>query len=120
MKTAMKLFLFSLLCFAVILPHTASAQNVHPHILVKPQDQQAILEKINNQEWAKKVFDKMVQSIAPYVERHKTDPGWILSRYLMNRVPGKRYTQFYSDDDGTSLIRYGGDAPLSYCKSIAT
>ena len=29
----------------------------------------------------------------------------------MNRVPGKRYTRFYSDADGTALIGYAGDAP---------
>ncbi len=53
----------------------------------------------------------MVKKVTPYVERHKTDPEWILSRYLMNRVPGKRYTRFISDGDGTELIGYAGDAP---------
>ncbi len=53
----------------------------------------------------------MEQKVAPYVTRHKTDPEWILSRYIMNRAPGKRYTDFYSDEDGTELVRYSGDAP---------
>ena len=88
------------------------AQNIHPHILATPQDKQIVLNKINKQEWAKKIFDNMLQTVAPYVERHKTDPEWILSRYLMNRVPGKRYTRFYSDADGTALVRYEGDAPF--------
>jgi hypothetical protein len=53
----------------------------------------------------------MVEQVTPYVNRHRTDPEWILSRYLMNRVPGKRYTEFYSDPQGTRLTGYGGDAP---------
>jgi len=101
-----------LLLFLNIVSIAVNAQDVHPHILVKAQDKEAVLEKINQQEWAKKVFDKMVESVTPYVERHKTDPEWILSRYLMNRVPGKRYTKFYSDEDGTALTGYGGDAPF--------
>ena len=50
--------------------------------------------------------------MAVYVERHKTDPNWILDRYLMNRVPGKRYTHFVSDCEGTRLVEYKGDAPV--------
>ena len=90
---------------------TSLAQTTYPHVLVKAQDKPAILEKISTQPWAKVVFDEMVKRLTPYVERHQTDPNWILSRYLMNRVPGKRYTHFYSDADGTALVRYAGDAP---------
>ncbi|MGN6533376.1 MAG: heparinase II/III domain-containing protein [Ginsengibacter sp.] len=88
------------------------AQRAHPHILVSPNDKQSVLDKISKYEWARKVFDEMVQTVAPYVKRHKTDSEWILSRYLMNRIPGKRYTHFYSDSDGTKLVRYAGDAPF--------
>ena len=30
----------------------------------------------------------------------------------MNRVPGKRYTQFFADKSGQGLVGYGGDAPV--------
>ena len=30
----------------------------------------------------------------------------------MNRIPGKRYTRFISDKEGTQLIGYEGDAPV--------
>lgn len=99
-------------CLVLSFHVAAYAQSVHPHILVKPSDKQTILDKINSQAWAKKVYDGMVKVVTPYVERHKTDPQWILSRYLMNRAPGKRYTRFYSDEDGTALVRYAGDAPF--------
>ncbi len=90
---------------------TITAQDVHPHILVTPADKAIILEKINQQDWAKNIFDEMQKKVRPYVDRHTADPEWILSRYLMNRVPGKRYTNFFSDSDGTALVSYSGDAP---------
>ena len=83
----------------------------HPHILVNQEDRSAILEKIRQQDWAAKVFMEMKNRLNPYVTRHKEDPDWILSRYLMNRTPGKRYTDFISDAEGTALIAYSGDAP---------
>ncbi|WP_157097883.1 hypothetical protein [Niabella ginsenosidivorans] len=92
--------------------NTSVCQTAHPHILVNASDKQLILDKIARQAWAKKVFDSMRSAIAPYAERHKTDPQWILSRYLMNRVPGKRYTHFYADAGGSALIGYSGDAPF--------
>ncbi len=99
------------ICVLISTHGSLYAQDTHPHILVKPETKQFILQKINQQQWAKRVYDKMVGSVKPYVERHKTDPEWILSRYLMNRVPGKRYTTFYADPDGTALVGYAGDAP---------
>lgn len=103
-----------LLLFLVTCPFflTAAAQTPHPHILVKAGDKTAVLEKISMQPWAQKAFDELLKHVDPYVDRHQTDPDWILSRYLMNRVPGKRYTRFYSDADGTALVRYAGDAPV--------
>jgi hypothetical protein len=107
-----KIFLSFIITIATAAVSFIRAQEVHPHILVKPQDKQTILVKIEKQPWAKSVFDNMARSVQPYVDKHTTDPEWILSRYLMNRVPGKRYTKFYSDKDGTALIGYGGDAPV--------
>ncbi len=86
------------------------AQN--PHILVENADKKTVLDKIGQQVWAKSIFEEIKNEVTPYVERHKTDPQWILSRYLMNRVPGKRYTTVYSDDSGSKLIRWSGDAPV--------
>ena len=89
---------------------TVVAQN--PHILVNPGDKQAVLDKIKQQVWAKTIFEEIKNEVTPYVERHVTNPQWILSRYLMNRVPGKRYTTVYSDESGSRLIRWTGDAPV--------
>lgn len=86
------------------------AQN--PHILVNNTDKQAVLKKIEKQAWANAIYSEMKEKVLPYVDRHQTDPDWILSRYLMNRVPGKRYTQFFADKSGQGLVGYGGDAPV--------
>jgi hypothetical protein len=102
-------FLFTIIALCCI---SLIAICQHPHILVRPEDKEAILNKINTQAWAKKAYENMVNQVDPYVQRHKTDPEWMPSRYLMNRVPGKRYTRFFSDEDGTALVRYAGDAPV--------
>ena len=103
-------FIFILIIFQQVFLEI-KAQDSHPHIFVSPADKSIILEKIKNHDWAKNIFENMQRKVAPYVEKHQQDPEWMLSRYLMNRIPGKRYTSFYSDAEGTKLLRYGGDAP---------
>ena len=102
-----KLFIFSSLF--LILPVKAAQ---YPHILVHNNDKSVILDKIEKEEWARLIFENTKKRLAVYVERHKTNPNWILDRYLMNRVPGKRYTHFVSDRGGTKLVEYKGDAPV--------
>lgn len=84
----------------------------YPHILVKDEDRECVLDKIEKQAWAKHIFNQMKERLDTYVERHQAEPDWILDRYLMNRIPGKRYTRFISDKDGTQLVGYEGDAPV--------
>lgn len=100
------------LTLAVIFSLKVQAQPQRPHILVKDSERNAVVQKINDQEWAKSISDRISGEVAPYVERHVSDPAWILSRYQMNRVPGKRYTQVFSDNGGLKVIRYAGDAPV--------
>ena len=107
-KSMKKSFLF-ILMFGLM--NTLFAQN--PHILVNSSDKQAVLKKIQQQVWAKTIFNDLDKKVLPYVNRHQSDPQWILSRYLMNRVPGKRYTRVYTDDAGERLIKWEGDAPVA-------
>ncbi|MEI6276338.1 MAG: heparinase II/III family protein [Prolixibacteraceae bacterium] len=88
----------------------AFAQN--PHILVMDGDKQIILNKIKGQAWAGSIFEEISKTVTPYVERHATDPQWILSRYLMNRIPGKHYTRVFADDSGSRLTSWTGNAPV--------
>jgi hypothetical protein len=89
-----------------------TGQTGNPHILVNNEDRISVLDKINQQGWARKVYEEIQKEVNPYVDRHQTDPQWILSRYLMNRVPGKRYTHAYADKAGQRLTGYSGDAPV--------
>lgn len=85
------------------------AQN--PHILVQDADKQAVIKKIQTQEWARTILDKISKRVTPYADRHATDPQWILSRYQMNRIPGKYYTTVFSDNNGMRLVNWTGNAP---------
>lgn len=84
----------------------------YPHIIVNDRDKKAVLQKIEKEPWAKAIFDQTKERLSFYVEKHQSEPDWILDRYLMNRIPGKRYTEFISDESGTQLIAYRGDAPV--------
>jgi len=84
----------------------------YPHILVNNTDKPEILQKIEEQPWAESVFVEHVNKVSPYVEHHLNDPDWILSRYLMNRLEGKRYTHAYDNGNGRYLVKYSGDAPV--------
>jgi hypothetical protein len=44
----------------------------------------ALKEKIHNHAWAQSIFNKISQSVDPYVDRHKSDPEWIVSRLQMH------------------------------------
>jgi hypothetical protein len=70
---------------------------------VNKDDKLIVLKKIEQQSWASTIYKEIANNVTPYVEKHKTDPEWILSRYLMNRIPGKRYTQAFSDNGGMKL-----------------
>ena len=101
---------FLLAVFFLLLNIQLHAQS--PHILVNDDDKQAVLEKVQQQKWAASIFEEMEKEVSVYADRHQTDPQWILSRYLMNRVPGKRYKRVYSDDSGQNLVKWEGDAPV--------
>ena len=103
-----RLFIPLLLLLISVSP-VVIAQN--PHILVNDGDKQAVLSKIKNQSWANSIFEEISKNVTPYVERHTTDQQWILSRYQMNRIPGKHYTTVFSDDAGMGLIKWAGNAP---------
>ncbi len=109
--TTKSLLIIALFClFSRVMP--ATAQPDTPHLLVHESEKSSILQKIEKQPWAGSIFREMKERVDPYANRHVSDPEWILSRYLMNRVPGKRYTRFYSDNAGQGLVKQEGDAQV--------
>lgn len=103
---------FAIILLAILVNTNSMAQFSRPHILVTDSEKAEVLKKIGGQEWARIISESMFDEVTPYVERHVSEPEWILSRYLMNRVPGKRYTHVYSNEGGLRVIRYDGDAPV--------
>lgn len=83
---------------------------IHPHIYVSDSDKAAIKEKISGQAWAKEAFERIKHKIDPYVERHQSEPEWIVSRLAMYWKEGERYTQCYLKKETWD---YGeGNAPV--------
>ena len=67
----------------------------HPSIYVSDSDKPLIREKIEHCDWAKEAYNRLKDKVNPYVERHRTDPEWIVSRIAMYWKEGERYTQCY-------------------------
>jgi len=71
------------------------AAGVYPRLYVNNTERQNILDKIEDEDWARKSWEDIKASVDPYVERHITDPEWIVSRLAMYWKEGERYTQCY-------------------------
>ena len=108
----MKNSLYVIFLFLFFTDNASLLSQEYPHLLVNDRDKQSVLLKIEQQSWAGKIYKDMIDNVTRYAERHVSDPQWILSRYLMNRVPGKRYTRVYSDNGGMRTVRSEGDAPV--------
>jgi len=102
---------FIIVSFLLFTSIRVDAQN-HPRILVDNDDKQTVLSKIEDQAWSKELYGKMLEKIEPIADRHARHADWILSRYQMYRIPGKHYTDFYTDSGGAALIRMEGNAPV--------
>ena len=105
----MKNILLSMMLFAFALPIGAQAYE-HPFLVVNNNEKHTILEKIKTTTWAKTSYEAMVEKLTPFVERHKTDAEWILSRYMMNWGEGKYYTDFYVNRKSV-IDKMEGNAP---------
>ena len=88
----------------------ASLQN-SPRLLVFDHGKSEVIRKIEEKGWAGHIYSSMLARVTPYVDRHQTDPEWILSRYQMNWKPGSHFTTHISDPSGTELKAWSGNAP---------
>jgi hypothetical protein len=108
----MKISVFKIFLLLFFTVNIRAIAQEFPHLLVSNPEKASVLSKIEKYSWAEKIYKDIFDNVSPYVERHVTDPQWILSRYLMNRIPGKRYTRVYSDNGGMRTVRSEGDAPV--------
>ena len=56
----------------------------HPRIYAFESDRENLLKKIRETKWAGDMYARLEREVKPYVERHKTDPDWIVGRMRMN------------------------------------
>ena len=82
----------------------------HPSIYVSDSDKPLIREKIEHCDWAKEAYNRLKDKVNPYVERHRTNPKWIVSRIAMYWKEGERYTQCYLKNE--TWERGEGNAPV--------
>jgi hypothetical protein len=59
------------------------AQSVHPRIYITPDRKDAFNAKLKSAEWANRSYTALKTNVDPYVDRHRTEPEWILSRMQM-------------------------------------
>ncbi|SHG40872.1 hypothetical protein [Dysgonomonas macrotermitis] len=101
-----------ILTFLIFLPFVCYSKDSksHPCLYVSNDDKSVIIKKIQNEEWAGKVWQRIRGGIDVYVDRHQNDPQWILSRIAMYWKEGERFTQCYLKNE---VWDYGtGNAPV--------
>ncbi|MFB9057348.1 hypothetical protein ACFFU9_11420 [Mariniflexile ostreae] len=109
MKIIKSIVLIPLLFLTVGYAHAQQAGS-HPRLFAESKDRQALLEKIETEDWAKASWQKLQEDIDLYVNRHTTDPEWIVSRLAMYWKEGEHFTQCYIKKQDWD---YGeGNAPL--------
>ena len=76
------------LCMAVVLwsqnsVNLSQLPQEHPRYLTTPQGKDEAWKLIENESWAKDVFEKLKQRTDKYTERTESQPDWLLSRLAM-------------------------------------
>ncbi len=93
-------------CLNVVVAQKAE----HPRIYTKASERTNIINKIETEAWAKASWGALLQDVDVHVNRHVTNPEWMVSRLAMYWKEGERYTQCYIKNQDWD---YGeGNAPL--------
>lgn len=111
------LFTIYLLTIGSILPNSSLISSAnHPRILVKAEERDSIIKKIETNSWAYNSLEDLKSELWPFVSRYymtmEYDPAVLTSKYRMNWRQGHRYTDAIVDEDGRSIIDLIGDASL--------
>lgn len=64
----------------------APLADVHPRLMAGPADRARIQSNIRTVPWFATAYTALYNALPTYVNRHRTDPSWILSRMQMNWV----------------------------------
>ncbi len=77
--------------------------DVHPRLMAGPGDRARILENIRTVPWFATAYNSLYSALGTNVNRHRSDPDWILARMAMNWVT--KYTT-----DTVASERWSGGA----------
>ncbi|WP_243348098.1 heparinase II/III family protein [Parabacteroides sp. FAFU027] len=58
-------------------------QDSYPRMMTDAKGKGELKNLISKEQWAKDLYSKLQKGIEPYVERHQSDPTWIVSRLQM-------------------------------------
>jgi hypothetical protein len=101
-----------ILTFLVLLAGSCSRQHGHPRIYITEDRREEFISKIQSVVWARESFGKLKAHADPYVERHRTDPEWIVSR--MQMYWDTRHERVYVN--GNAFSHGTGRAPVPTVK----
>jgi hypothetical protein len=99
-----KIWLVAVSC---IFPLWTAAQ-IHPQIYITNEEKQDFLDRMEQSERVGEFMEGLTTHLEPYVERHKTDPEWIVSRLQM--YWNTRYKEVYVK--GMDFSHGEGRAPV--------
>lgn len=97
-----------LLCLLALFSGILSAQQSHPRIYVSSTQKADFLLRVDQSERVQAMVSMLEAHLSPYVERHQSDPQWILSR--MQMYWKTKYTHVYVN--GMDFSHGEGEAPV--------
>ncbi len=102
---------FLLLCLTLTLG-SCKRESSHPRIYITDGQKYAFTNKLQTVDWAKQSYEKIKSGVDPYVDRHQTDPEWIISR--MQMYWDTHYERVYVN--GNAFSHGTGRAPVPTVK----
>jgi hypothetical protein len=108
----MKKTFFLIILALTALVTGAHAQSVHPRIYITPDKKDAFTAKLQSAAWANNSYANLKSNVDPYVDRHQTDPEWIISR--MQMYWDTHYERVYVK--GNAFLYGKGRAPVPTVK----
>ncbi|MEQ9220045.1 MAG: hypothetical protein RLO17_18470 [Cyclobacteriaceae bacterium] len=91
-----------------IIPLPENLEQGYPRIYLTQEEKPALEQLIRDEPWAGEVLHGIHQRIDPHVERHSTDPEWMVSRLMMYWKT--KATNVYID--GVYYSHADGEAPV--------
>ena len=96
------------LSFLLLALASAALAADHPRVYFSAADLPRLRQKVAEVKWAGDIVRGWHRDVDALVERHASDPEFIVSHLQMHWEEGKRYTHFYTD--GNFIPRREGNA----------